>query len=227
MKKNEIVVIIPTLNEAEGIGPTLAELKNVLDNPHVIVIDGHSVDRTVGIARKMDADVYVQNGKGKGLAVSQVLKYLDSDTHYVIFIDADFTYPATDIPYMLKILDANPQVGMVVGNRFNSDHDLSRSMLDIYFLGNRLIAFVHKIASGLNMEDPLSGLRVIRWDLLKEWDPKSKGSDVETELNFFIAKKGYGIVEIPIKYRPRLGDKKLGLRHGFTILRRVLSEAMT
>ncbi len=201
MKKNEIAVIIPTLNEGEGIGPTLIEIMKVLGNPNVIVVDGHSVDGTADIARKMHVDVYVQNGKGKGLAIAQVLKHLNSNTRYVVFIDADFTYPAVEIPNMLKILDTNPHVGMVVGNRFNSNYDLSRSMLDIYFLGNRLIAFVHKIASGLNMEDPLSGLRVIRWDLLKEWKPKSKGFDVETELNFLIAKKGYDIVELPIKYR--------------------------
>ena len=44
-------------------------------------------------------------------------------------------------------------------------------------------------------------------------------------MNFYVAKKGYRIVEIPIVYRPRLGEKKLGLKHGFVILGRILAES--
>jgi len=224
---SDVIVVIPTLDEAEGIGPTIAELRSVLEDPVFLVIDGNSVDGTPEIARRMGAEVYIQEGKGKGLAVAQALRHVNSNARYIVFIDADYTYPARYIPEMIKILEADPSVGMVVGNRFNSNYDVKRSMLNAYFIGNRLLALAHKMASGIGMEDPLSGLRVVRWSLLKDWRPKSMGFDVEAELNFYIAKKGYRIVEIPIEYRPRLGKKKLGLKHGFTILRRILAEALT
>jgi hypothetical protein len=70
----------------------------------------------------------------------------------------------------------------------------------------------------------LTGLRAVRWDAIKNWKPKSKGFDVEVELNHYVERQGYGIVEIPIFYRPRLGEKKL--KHGVTILKRILAESM-
>ena len=74
------------------------------------------------------------------------------------------------------------------------------------------------------MIDPLTGLRVIRWDIIKKWRPKSKGFDIEVELNHFIEKQGYNIIEIPIGLRPRLGEKKLNILDGLTILKRIIIE---
>ncbi len=70
----------------------------------------------------------------------------------------------------------------------------------------------------------LSGLRVVRWDLLKNWTPKSSGFDIEVELNHFIEKQGYEIVEVPISLRPRLGKKKLNVFDGLTIFKRIIME---
>jgi len=154
------------------------------------------------------------------------LSYVNSDTRYIVLIDADYTYPAKYIPVMIKILDSDSNVGMVVGNRFNSNFDIKKSMRNIYHLGNKFLALAHEIAGGFHMNDPLSGLRVIRWSILKGWRPKSKGFDIETELNFHVIRSGYRIVEIPIEYRPRLGEKKLHLKHGLIILNRIISEAL-
>jgi len=95
-----------------------------------------------------------------------------------------------------------------------------------YYVGNRFLAFAQYLVNGVKMRDPLTGLRVVRWKILKDWNPKSKGFDVEAEMNYVVERKGYKIKEIPIHYRERLGEKKLKLRHGFTILRRILSESL-
>ena len=73
----------------------------------------------------------------------------------------------------------------------------------------------------------MSGLRVVRSSLLKSWKPKSKGFDVEAEMNALVERKGYRIAEVPINYRPRLGEKKLKLRHGLGIMKRIISESFT
>jgi dolichol-phosphate mannosyltransferase len=224
---SDVAVVIATLNEEEGIGPTLEELKCVLNDPHLLVVDGGSIDRTVEIARKMGADVILQDGKGKGQALKQGIKYLDSNVEYVVFIDADFTYPAEHIPKMIEILRKNPDVGMVIGNRFSNDSSFKGAISDMFYIGNRLIAFSQNVLNGIKLSDPLSGLRVVKFEVLKDWTPKSKGFDIEAEMNYYVERKGYRIVEIPIAYRPRLGEKKLKSRHGFIILRRIISESLT
>jgi len=221
-----VLVIIAALNEEEGIGPTLVELTEVLMDPRFLVVDGNSTDRTVEIARKMEAEVLFQEGSGKGRAIAQAIRYVNSDVKYVVFIDADFTYPSEYLPKMIEILDANSDVGMVCGNRFNEHLHLG-DLHNLFYFGNRLLAFTHNLLNGVQMGDPLTGLRVVRWEILKNWKPKSKSFDVEVELNHHVEREGYSILEIPIYYRPRLGQKKLKLRHGFTVLRRILAQALS
>jgi len=220
-----VLVIIAALDEEEGIGSSLAELKEVLEIPRFLVVDGNSVDRTVEIARKMGAEVLFQNRSGKGDAIAEAIKYVDSDVKYVVFIDADFTYPAEYVPEMIQILEENPEVGMVSGNRFNHSLDL-RAIPSPFFIGNRFLALVQRFFNGVSLRDPLTGLRVIRWQILKNWEPKSKGFDIEAEMNHRVKRQGYKTVEIPIQYRTRLGQKKLKLRHGVIILRRIISESL-
>jgi hypothetical protein len=138
-------------------------------------------------------------------------------------IDADFTYPARFIPRMAKILDEYPEVGMVCGNRFNREFQ-RRGMKRLFFIGNRLLAFVHNLFNNVHLNDPLTGLRIIRGEILKNWLPKSLGFDIEVELNHHVERQGYKIVEIPIELRPRLGEKKLNILDGLSIFKRILLE---
>jgi len=228
LNSNGITVIIPTFNEEEGIGPTLTELTEMMvQDPRYIVVDGNSTDKTAEIARQMGASVVMQKGVGKGSAVAQALRFVDSDTRYVVFIDADFTYPAGQIPGMVRILEGNPGVGMVTGKRFHDHSNLKEAMRNINFLGNMLLAAVHSLLNGAKLDDPLTGLRVVRWEILKRWRPRSQGFDIEVELNSFIRKRGKDIVEVPIQYRSRLGQKKLRVRDGLPILRRILLQSVS
>ena len=218
-----ILVLIAALDEEEGIKHTIAELKHFLPVSKLLVIDGNSTDRTVYAAKSQGVDVVLQRGKGKGNAISYGLESVDSDFDYVIFTDADHTYPAEYIPQMIEILEDNPKIGMVCGNRFNSHLNIG-AMQDLFYFGNRLIAFVHNLLNGVALHDPLTGLRAVRWDILKGWKPKSAGFDVEVELNHHVERLGYSISEIEIPYRKRIGEKKLKMRHGATIMRRIFSE---
>jgi len=216
-------VIIAALNEEEGIGPTIFELKKTLKHPRILVVDGKSTDRTVEIAKNMGADIVCQDGLGKGDALAKAIKHSDLTADYVVITDADYTYPAEHVPEMIRILEENPDVGMVFGNRFNSELNLDKTC-DIFYFGNRLIAFLHNLLNGVALADPLTGLRVVRAEILRSWKVKSKGFDVEVELNHQVEREGFGIAEIPIQYRERLGEKKLGIRHGAEILRRIMLE---
>ena len=105
---------------------------------------------------------------------------------------------------MCEILEKNPRVGMVLGNRFNKKYAEESDKNEFYF-GNKILGFAQKIINGVDLIDPYSGLRIIRFDLLKDWKPQAKGFDIEAELNYHIQSLGYEIREFPIKYRKRLG----------------------
>lgn len=221
--RSPVLAIVAAMDEEEGIGLTLSELKRHLGKPWIIVVDGKSRDRTAEVAKDMDADVLPQEGLGKGDAIAQALKQVDGDVKYVVLTDADYTYPAKYLPHMIEILEKHPKVGMVCGNRFNHHLEVT-AMRNTFYMGNRLLAYAHNLLNGVAMRDPLTGLRVIRWEALKDWVPKSKDFDIEVELNHHVERKGYGIKEIDISYRPRLGQKKLQLKHGIVILKRMLLE---
>jgi glycosyltransferase involved in cell wall biosynthesis len=218
-----VELVIAALNEEEGIGLTIAEMKDTLGDISTLVVDGKSTDKTVQLAKNMGARVLYQQGTGKGDALSKAFENIDPDVDYIILTDADFTYPAEYVPDMIKILDQNPHVGMVCGNRFNGHVD-SKALYRIFHTGNKLLAFAHKTLNGINLEDPLTGLRLVRAKIVRNWHVESQGFDVEVELNNYVQKQGYAIQEILIDYRARLGEKKLKARHGFAILKRILND---
>ena len=116
-----VQVIIAALNEEEGIGPTIAELKDYLYGAKFLVVDGNSVDQTAAMAKSLGAEVIFQDGRGKGDAFAKAVGYIAKDADYVVITDADFTYPAKYVPEMINMLDKDPSIGMVCGNRFTDD----------------------------------------------------------------------------------------------------------
>ena len=215
------LLLVAALNEEKGLQLTLNEVRKHVCVSRILVVDGNSSDQTVDVAKRMGATVICQEGKGKGDAINSALQNVDGNFDYVVLIDADYTYPAEYIPRMIAILEENPHVGMICGNRFNS-HFHTEWMPDIFYFGNRLLAFTHNFLNGINMRDPLTGLRVVRWRILKGWKPRSKGFDIEAEMNYYVERKGYDIKEIDIEYRPRIGNKKLKATNGLDIFKRML-----
>jgi glycosyltransferase involved in cell wall biosynthesis len=219
-----ILVLVAALDEEDGIGLTLAELRKCVGGSRLMVVDGNSRDRTVQMAKNLGAEVLCQEGVGKGDAIGHALRYTcNSSFDYVVLTDGDYTYPAEYVPQMIKILEENPRVGMVCGNRFNAKLHLG-NMHNVLYFGNRLIALVHNLVNGVKLQDPLTGLRVVRGDIIRNWKPKSAGFDLEVELNHYVETQGYGIAEIPIPYRKRIGEKKLKIKDGLIILKRIITE---
>jgi glycosyltransferase involved in cell wall biosynthesis len=218
-----LLVLMAALNEEEGIGPTLEDLLSHITNYHVLVVDGFSKDKTPEIARKLGAQVVSREPNGKGDALAHALSRVTGEYDYVVLIDADYTYPGEFVPMMIAALADDPKVGMICGNRFNTKYR-TEWINDMFYMGNRVLGFTHNLLNGVEMKDPLSGLRVVRWNILKNWKPRSKGFDIEVELNHHVERQGYDIKEMDIPYRKRLGEKKLKARHGFQILKRMVAD---
>ena len=178
-------VVIAALNEAPGIGLTIAEMKDTLGEVSVLVVDGRSTDRTVEIAKNLGAKVICQDRSGKGDALAKVLENANLDVDYIVLTDADYTYPAEYVPAMVKILEENPLVGMVCGNRLNGHID-EKALHSVFHIGNKMLALAHNMLNGVVLRDPLTGLRVIRAEVLRGWVVKSRGFDIEVELNHLV-----------------------------------------
>ena len=219
-------LIIAALNEAPGIGLTIAEMMDTLGDVSVLVVDGGSSDSTVEIAKNLGAKVVYQDGVGKGDALAKALECANLKVDYIVLTDADFTYPAEYVPAMIRMLEENPLVGMVCGNRFNGHVD-KEALPRLFHVGNKLLALMDNMLNSLPLQDPLTGLRVIRTEVLRRWYVKSKGFDIEVELNHLVERRGFTIREIPICYRARLGEKKLKVSHGVTILKRMFLETIS
>ncbi len=214
-------LIIAALNEEPGIGLTIAEMKDALVDLEILVVDGNSNDRTVEIAKGLGAKVVCQDGFGKGDALAKALEYTDLNVDYIVLTDADYTYPAEHVLAMIRVLEETPLVGMVCGNRLSVNID-KKAFKSVFQIGNKLIALLYNMLNRIPLQDPLTGLRVIRAEILKGWLPKSKGFDIEVELNHLVEQRGFTIQEIPIFYRARLGEKKLKVSDGFVILKRIV-----
>ena len=108
-------IFIAALNEEKGVGATISELLENINAKRILLIDGHSYDSTVDVARDHGAEIFFQDGTGKGDALAKAVQCMDADVKYVVITDADFTYPAEHVPEMIEILEKMPQVGMVCG----------------------------------------------------------------------------------------------------------------
>lgn len=220
----DTVVLVPAFREARGIGPVIEELRGTVD-PLILVINRPDGDGTEAAARARGALVVNQPGKGKGDAVRLGLEYVQrhfDGARYIGLIDADCTYPPAAIEPMRAILEQEPKVGMVVASRQNLANNGVPSRT--FALGNRILATVHHVLNKVPLEDPLSGLRLVKAELLWDWQPRSRGFDIECELNDYIQNvKGRAIGQVSIPYRPRIGEKKLRVRHGLAILGRMLN----
>lgn len=219
-------VLIAALNEEDGVGPTIFELSESIHAQRILLVDGHSQDRTVEVAKDLGAEIVFQDGKGKGDAIAKAIQYIGSDSRYIVITDADYTYPAEYLPEMIRILEVMPWVGMVCGNRFFKKPK-GRAFKRRFYLGNKCLAFAHNVLNGVDLKDPLTGLRVIRAEILRDFHFKSKGFDLEVELNNLVIKRGFETFEVPINYRERLGKKKLRVKDGAAIFVRIVKQSLT
>lgn len=225
----KVIVVIPTLDEETGIGFVLDSLEHALHsyNYDVLIVDGHSSDRTVKIAEDKGASVIFQRRKGYGDALRTGFIYADDNfkADIVVMIDADGTYDPSDIPSLLQVVLEN-KADMVIGNRFDKMDGDAMPLTNI--VGNRILSLVGRILLQLDVSDTQCGLRAIRSDLGRKIKTEDDGMPFAVELLARAKKAGARISEVPVSYHPRRGVSKLSrFEDGFSIFRKILAEALS
>jgi len=209
--EDKVTIIIPTLNEEKAIGKVLDELlREGFSKDKIIVVDGHSTDRTVEIARSRGVKVIVQEGKGKADAIKTAIKYVS--TPYILIMDGDYTYPAKYIRELLKVAEDGGYVE-VIGARIKGRENIPL----INRIGNWILNKIFNILFGTKLKDVLSGMYLVRKDSIEDLLFSTKGFSIESEIAAHVVATTGKITEYPIEYRKRLGQKKLTIIHGLQI----------
>ncbi|SRR6266571_196167 len=205
----KITVVIPTLNEEEGIGLVLQEipveaLKEMGFETEVIVIDNGSKDRTRHIAIQHGATVIIQPLRGYGNAYKAGFANASGDI--IVTGDADLTYPFEDLPTIIQKMEKEG-LDFISANRLNN---LSQaSMKRSHVFGNKLLTTITKLLFNAPFVDSQSGMWIFKRDILRKLHVKSSGMPFSQELKIEAYIRGFKCAEHPIKYRIRVGKAKL------------------
>lgn len=205
MKRDDVCVLIPTLNEAGSIREVIEGFRS-MGFQDILVIDGHSTDGTPDLAREAGARVIVQSGSGKGQALLEAFGLIDKE--YIVLIDGDGTYLPSEVDRLLDPL-IKGRADHVIGNRFSNLRGGSLKRLNL--VGNWLINLLFGIIYGVRLRDILSGYRAFTRSGISSLDLSMTGFEIESEITIESLKKGLRIVEVPITYLPRAGGTRTKL----------------
>jgi glycosyltransferase involved in cell wall biosynthesis len=215
-----VSIIVPARNEEDNILHVLPELLEKADE--LLVVDGHSTDRTVEVARSLSSKVRVihQEDSGKGSAIRLGIGAAVGSS--VLVFDADYSHDPADVPRILERLKSGYDV--VHGSRFASGGGSADNTL-LRNLGNRGLTFVMNLICGTSYTDVCYGLFGFNRDAAKRLGLKAKEFDVEVEILCKANILGLRIAEIPCFERRRLHGGShfngvlVGLRNVLMMLR--------
>ncbi|MGP8331677.1 MAG: S-layer glycoprotein N-glycosyltransferase AglJ [Methanosarcinaceae archaeon] len=218
MANENVCILIPTLNEAATIEQLIKDFRLEGFN-NILVIDGHSTDETVELAKAQGAKIVVQSGKGKGQALQEAFRLIDSD--YIVMIDGDMTYLASDVHAVLGPIRSG-SADHVMGNRFANYEPTAFTRLNLF--GNRVLNKIFGFAYGVYLNDILTGYRAFTLNAVRSLELNKMGFETETEITVESIKKDLKTIEVPITYLARhsravtkLNPVKDGFKIGMTI----------
>jgi glycosyltransferase involved in cell wall biosynthesis len=216
-----VSVVIPTLNEAENLPHVFARLPASLHE--VIVVDGHSTDGTVEVARRLRGDVKIvtQSGRGKGNALAAGFAACTGDI--VVMLDADGSADAAEIPRFVAALMNGAD--FVKGSRFAQGGGSSDITL-VRRYGNRALNLLVNALYRTSYTDLCYGYNAFWSRCLPYMRVDCDGFEVETLINVRIAKAGLIVHEVPSYERDRIhGQSNLrSVRDGTRVLRTIWLE---
>lgn len=214
VNKQDITIVLPTLNEEKAIGIVIDELRHE-GYTNILVVDGYSKDATVKIAGEKGVKIVYQHGKGKAGAIRTGIEHVE--TPYLLVMDADYTYDPKDIERFLEHAGCYDQIIGVRKNRENIPL-LNR-------IGNWMITKTFNLLTGMNLSDVCSGMYLLKTEKARSLDLESTSFDVEVEIAVQIVANG-DITEVPVSYRERIGERKLSsIKHGVRIFLTMLNLA--
>jgi glycosyltransferase involved in cell wall biosynthesis len=202
-KNKRVTVVIPCLNEEEGVRQVLEELPSFVDE--VIVVDNGSTDQTASVASRLGAQVVNELNRGYGRAYKTGFSKATGDI--IVTLDGDHSYPADALSYLLEAF-MHCRVGFLSASRLPTLSPDSMSLK--HKLGNRILSLTMSILFLRWISDSQSGMWIFRRDVLKHMNLTSDGMAFSEEIKIeAIRHREIGFREMFINYSQRVGEIKL------------------
>ncbi len=205
----DILVVIPTYNEAENIRAIAAAVLAGCPAAHLLFVDDNSPDGTGRLADELaqgDPRVHVLHQPGKGglgRAYLAGFKWALRDSYRFVFeMDADFSHNPAELP---RFLQAAAQADLVLGSRYVNGIRIINWPLSRLILSKGASLYV-RLLTGLPVTDPTGGFKCFRREVLEAIDLnriRSNGYSFQIEMTHTAWKLGFRIVEVPIVFEDR------------------------
>jgi glycosyltransferase involved in cell wall biosynthesis len=202
-KGQSITVIIPCLNEEQGIEKVLRAMPDFVDE--VIVVDNDSTDRTSEVAESLGAKVIREEVRGYGRSYKRGFAVATKDL--IVTLDGDHSYPVDALSYLVEAF-LHLDVDFLNASRFPvRDH---AAMSFKHKFGNLLLSLAMSLLFFRWVRDSQSGMWVFRRSIVKEMKLESDGMAFSEEIKIeALRNPRIRFGEISIMYSSRLGEKKL------------------
>ncbi|HYF26872.1 MAG TPA: glycosyltransferase family 2 protein [Baekduia sp.] len=218
-----VTAVIPARNEAANLPHVFARMPGIVDE--VVLVDGHSTDDTVRVARLLWPDVHVihQEGRGKGEALA--LGFAAAHGDIIVMLDADGSTDPAEIPQFVAALTGGADFAK--GSRYKPGGG-SADITPWRSGGNRMLNGLVNALFGTRYTDLCYGYNAFWRDCVGPLDVTTAGFEVETLMNIRAARLGLQIAEVPSHEQERLfGESKLHpVRDGLRILRTIARERL-
>ena len=206
------VVIVPTYNEVENLGPAVDAIRAAAPELHILVVDDASPDGTGDLADRLAASdpgiTVLHHGARAGLGGAYLAGFsvaLAAGFDILIEMDADGSHPADTLPALIARLDAPDHADLVIGSRRVPgggfvDWPAARRLLSR--AGNAYA----RLALGIKVTDATAGFRAYRADVLRSLDlgdVESRGYCFQIDMTLRVLDAGYRVAEVPIIFTER------------------------
>ena len=215
----DVSVVLPCLDEADAVGQVVRDALEVLERAglrgEVIVADNGSTDGSDRVARDAGARVVYAPERGYGNAYHAGMAVARG--RVLVMADADGTYPMEALPALVAPVVAG-DADMVIGNRMHSRDGRGAMPWLHRRVGTPLLTGVLNRFSRVAVADAHSGMRAIDSATYRGLGLVTPGMEYASEMIVKAARRGVRMAEVPIDYRPRVGESKLqtwpdGWRH--------------
>jgi glycosyltransferase involved in cell wall biosynthesis len=212
-KSLSITVIIPCLNEEQGIETVLRAMPDFVDE--VVVVDNNSTDRTSEVAASLGAKVVREEVRGYGRAYKRGFTCATSDL--IVTLDGDHSYPVDALSYLIEAF-LHLEVDFLNASRFPVRDAHAMSFKNKF--GNLVLSLAVSVLFFRWVRDSQSGMWVFRRSILKDMKLISDGMAFSEEIKIeALRSPNVRFGEISIMYSSRLGETKLNAwRDGFANL---------
>jgi glycosyltransferase involved in cell wall biosynthesis len=201
-----IAVIIPALNEEQSIGKVIDAIPSWVER--VVVTDNGSTDDTAEVARRHGAMVVHEPQRGYGAACLAGVAAIEQPNppDLLVFLDGDYSDCPQEMDRLVRPI-LQEEADLVIGSRVLGNPEPGSLTIPQRF-GNALACRLIHLFTGVVFTD-LGPFRAIRTRslLAMRMDDRNYGWTVQMQVR--AAGMGLHIAEVPVSYRPRIGQSKI------------------